>query len=1147
MAKELYSFDELKEMLDERGLEHFLLPGTNNMLRLGDEDTTIHRARDGFILYATRKDYDAITQYYWPDDRCTLHSTKGAGKEGCEQIISVERMKGDNQVICLEDGNAVMNAGAPKCQPDRIYLYTNENMDFILDILQEQRQSSTTDKRFDTNDSVWIAAAAMSYEIYHKKQNAGETIRVPDFSLVQSDIRNRTLEINGHKAEGARTSQWCCGDHPNHNYCFLRELADKSRRLSFPGEFGGKEEPENLKMDEVIKTSVGNVTIQQLFDFVHTEYAALSNQVIKKTSIDYKAPLDYLDAHAREAYAGPDKQVSVEERARIDAPKESAQNAVEQINKMMALCEKRFKLKKAAQVKWLDGSNVKTKHYLWGQMKYSDQMDSPITISIFVDLHAETKKARYRISLEIMNKDSDKALMKQYHSYLDLDPDTEHGLVYGEGSNEADYVVILDENRDVVKAKVDDGTYDKVQYCRIVERDPTYTNDDYERLVMEGVQALIPYYEHVVGIKTVVWWPSKEEYDPGLTVEQWVEVLQDPEVTTEKNLRMFAMMLDYGKPAACSELAEKYGETKNFFNSGSSAMAKRVVDKTGCPPPPDRINDNARWWPVLYVGRDAEKGEKGSYIWKIRDELKEALLQIELPEVEEKAKMSENKKIGLNTILYGPPGTGKTYNTVKYAVSICDPELNVDEMEYEDILVKYNALKAEGRIAFTTFHQSYGYEEFIEGIKPVLVSDESAKDSTDIQYDVMPGVFKAFCRDAKKVTISAEGSDVERTNPKVWCLMLDGTGESELKTYCFENNEIRIGWPQLPERITYETPIETEATRSMLTNFQDDMGIGDIVVTQKVFDRIDAIGIVTGDYEYDSSTFDGDWPRKRSVKWMAKDIDESIYELNGSKHLGRFTIYELGRVKADDVIKLVNKNPQGEEIVVEQETKPYVFIIDEINRGNISKIFGELITLIEETKRAGSDEAMETTLPYSGESFSVPDNVYILGTMNTADRSIALMDTALRRRFDFVEMMPDSSVIAGVTVQEGKQTVNVAKMLDVINERIEFLYDREHTIGHAFFTPLLKDNSIEVLADIFRSKVIPLLQEYFYEDYAKIQLVLGDNEKSDDSYKFILDNEVKVKSVFKGNPEEIVDLPEKKYEIQDEAFDDIQSYIEIFS
>lgn len=184
---------------------------------------------------------------------------------------------------------------------------------------------------------------------------------------------------------------------------------------------------------------------------------------------------------------------------------------------------------------------------------------------------------------------------------------------------------------------------------------------------------------------------------------------------------------------------------------------------------------------------------------------------------------------------------------------------------------------------------------------------------------------------------------------------------------------------------------------------------------------------------------------------------------------------------------------------------------------------------------------MSTILPYSGSLFSVPSNVYILGTMNTADRSIALMDTALRRRFQFVEMMPDTNILKNITV-EG---VEIAPILEKINERITFLYDREHTIGHAFFIKLIDSPDINTLGSIFEKSIIPLLQEYFYEDYQKIQLILGDNEKSDPSIKFILDEKIKVKSVFKGDATDVIDLPEKKYTINKEAFLNIESYKQI--
>ena len=182
----------------------------------------------------------------------------------------------------------------------------------------------------------------------------------------------------------------------------------------------------------------------------------------------------------------------------------------------------------------------------------------------------------------------------------------------------------------------------------------------------------------------------------------------------------------------------------------------------------------------------------------------------------------------------------------------------------------------------------------------------------------------------------------------------------------------------------------------------------------------------------------------------------------------------------------------------------FCFIIDEINRGNISKIFGELITLIEASKRLGEKEEMTLQLPYSEEAFGVPNNVYIIGTMNTADRSIALMDTALRRRFNFIEMMPTPQVLEKID-QDIMQGISVSKILEVMNHRIAVLYDREHTIGHAYFASLIEEPSVKKLAEIFKNSIIPLLQEYFYEDYEKIQLVLGDNAKSDNQYKFIVD------------------------------------------
>lgn len=477
-----------------------------------------------------------------------------------------------------------------------------------------------------------------------------------------------------------------------------------------------------------------------------------------------------------------------------------------------------------------------------------------------------------------------------------------------------------------------------------------------------------------------------------------------------------------------------------------------------------------------------------------------------------------NKEFDKNLILYGPPGTGKTYNSATYAVAICDGK-SVDELtDYDAVMKRYNELKQAGRIAFTTFHQSYGYEEFIEGIKPV-VDDEA----TDISYTIEPGVFKKFCDVAR----TPENMEIDH-NAQVWFVRLNGVGKNDLKDECFKEETIRFNW-------------ENENVDDSYKKWFNMMNPGDYVVSYNGANvNIDGIGIIEDSEPfYDEQRSSFKWTRK--VKWLVTDIVENIRELNGGKYLPNFEITKLNRVRISELLELVSKHGG---YAGEKNEKPYVFIIDEINRGNISKIFGELITLIESTKRAGMEEAASAILPYSGKPFSVPSNVYILGTMNTADRSIALMDTALRRRFQFIEMMPDSDVLRKIHADK-VEDLDVAAMLDKINERITFLYDREHTIGHGFFTGLKDDASLSKLQSIFEKSVIPLLQEYFYEDYQKIQLVLGDNAKSDDSLKFIIDEKVVAKNIFKGNVEDVIDLPEKRYSINKVAFGNINSYKEI--
>lgn len=521
-----------------------------------------------------------------------------------------------------------------------------------------------------------------------------------------------------------------------------------------------------------------------------------------------------------------------------------------------------------------------------------------------------------------------------------------------------------------------------------------------------------------------------------------------------------------------------------------------------------------------------------------------------------KAKESTNQEVGevetesrkepimkathpLNTILYGPPGTGKTYNTVNYAVAIIAGKevLAVQAEDYAKVRERFDDYLRQGRIAFTTFHQSYGYEDFIEGIRPML-----GDDTEDVAYELHKGVFNEFCARARLSTVQSVSEYGLNENPVVWKVSLEGTGDNETRKDCLENGYIRVGWDDYGNTITTETFKNSSNGKNILNAFINEMSIGDIVLSCWSATEIDAIGVITGDYEWNEHF--NNYRRSRKVQWFVKGIRENILSLNGGKRLTLSTVYRLNRVQVDDVLSIVYKYVKGADNLPKLSSNiPYVFIIDEINRGNISKIFGELITLVEPNKRIGAKEEAKAILPYSGEEFGVPRNVYILGTMNTADRSIALLDTALRRRFDFVEMPPRPELLEGLVI--GGTEIDLAKMLKKMNDRIEFLLDREHTIGHAYFMGDFKEHpTLDGLADIFRNRIVPLLQEYFFDDYLKIRLVLGDNAKSKD-FQFVLE-ETSHTSLFAGTPADI-DLDKPTYKINLEAFGKAGAYIGIYA
>lgn len=497
-------------------------------------------------------------------------------------------------------------------------------------------------------------------------------------------------------------------------------------------------------------------------------------------------------------------------------------------------------------------------------------------------------------------------------------------------------------------------------------------------------------------------------------------------------------------------------------------------------------------------------------------------------EIEEKTQM---KALDKNIILYGPPGTGKTYNAVRYAVAIIEEKTieEIMEEEYSEVFARYRKYREDALVEFTTFHQSFGYEEFIEGIRPVVASEEEGESRGEIRYEIRDGLFKVFCDKAGSPVGSAKDVDLGiGKSPTVWKVSLGGTGDNPVRSECLQNGHIRIGWDKYGEVLTEETDYSKDGGRVVLNAFYNNMQIGDLVLSCFSSRTIDAIGVVTGEPEWDD-----EYPvykRLRKVKWLAKGISEDIVDLNAGRIMTLSTVYKLSITVTDtlDILRRINPSLFSSRLKVPNR----VFIIDEINRGNISKIFGELITLIEPTKRLGAKESQRSALPYSGHKFGIPDNVYIIGTMNTADRSIALIDTALRRRFGFIEMQPDPTTLAGTVVEN----IDIAVLLETMNKRITVLHDREHTVGHSYLLPLKDDPSIENLARIFKNKIVPLLQEYFYDDYEKIRMVLGDNRKTQELQFIIKKNDVQ--ALF-GNSE--MDLDDY-FEINDEAFIKVEAY-----
>lgn len=432
-----------------------------------------------------------------------------------------------------------------------------------------------------------------------------------------------------------------------------------------------------------------------------------------------------------------------------------------------------------------------------------------------------------------------------------------------------------------------------------------------------------------------------------------------------------------------------------------------------------------------------------------------------------------------NIILQGAPGTGKTYRIPELVVRLCEPEFDANNATRKELMSVYNRLKEEKRVMFTTFHQSMDYEDWLEGLRPVLENDQ-------VTYKIESGIFKRLCTEAER-PLSAK-KDVNISDEAiVWKVSLSGTGDNPVRRDCMKNGYIRIGWDGYGENITEETDwsIHNGEGKTILNAFINTMKVGDVVMSCYSIRTIDAIGIVTGEYEWHDN-FEH-YKRVRRVKWLVKDINEDIVKLNDDKTMTLGTVYRLNAITLDKVKSLLDKYEASKTLI--DNNKPYVIVIDEFNRGNVSKIFGELITLLEPDKRKGMRNAESVLLPYSKKEFYIPSNVFLVATMNTADRSLDTIDYAIRRRFAFITVKPQeidddnfnselfrevsSLFISNYDEYAESGFDDTIKLLPA--ETLSEEYRPEDVwIGHSYF---IMDGEY-ALQDRLLFEIIPLLEEY---------------------------------------------------------------------
>lgn len=550
------------------------------------------------------------------------------------------------------------------------------------------------------------------------------------------------------------------------------------------------------------------------------------------------------------------------------------------------------------------------------------------------------------------------------------------------------------------------------------------------------------------------WFPA--DYTPGLSVDEWVKLLGDSEVFTTGSLEIMKRMKDYGGQATCTQLAVKYGESKNFYNAGSSALARRVAEKTGCPVL-ENDTENSKWWPILYVGRHASKDEQGSYIWKLRDELSAALDKVDLSAVELYVKaapgeedhgywwLNANPKIwSFSDIAVGEVQDYTLYNENGNKRRIFQ---NFLDAKAGDMIIGYESYPVKQVVALARVNAEQDgeklYFEKVEGL------------TTPIDYATLKGCPEL---DHMEYFTNPQGSLFKLTR-----------GEYDF----------------ILDMIREENPLASEASIAPYTksDFLDE-----VYMTEKRYENLVAVLRNKKNIILQGAPGVGKTFAARRLAWsMMGEKDDNRIEFVQFHQNYSYEDFMMGYKPVEDGFELkFGIFYRFCQKAANQPDKEFFFIIDEINRGNMSKIFGELLMLIEKDYRG-----TKATLAYNGLSFSVPKNLYIIGMMNTADRSLAMIDYALRRRFSFFEVEPgfDSEGFIHYQNELNNETLNelVNKVKDLNREiSLDKSLGKGFCIGHSYFCG--RDVCTEEwLHSIVDYDILPMLNEYWFDDPNKVQ------------------------------------------------------------